>query len=304
MATAFFKLIGASNNTLLILFNMAVMSAAATFSIEKKSVSHVALGSAIIIISIILGGIFGFYFFYPSQIITIVYAALAFYLSKTQNQKSIFVSGAAMFFIFTALPFNIHYAILYLLDGGILWIIFIFFNMLLDKKKQLLVPEKFTHNNESALIVTLSLVIAFCVAYYLKNHFHFSYVYWIGLTILMIIQSAQGKTIATSLKRILVNTVGALFIVFLFNYVMPAEFWINFSLLVVFLFLIFALGFSYFLRTLFIELFVLGFTHLLGKYQNFIAFDRIMMTMIGGIIVILSTLFIYFLYSKQAKISH
>ncbi len=85
---------------------------------------------------------------------------------------------------------------------------------------------------------------------------------------------------------------------------MPSEFWINFTLLVVFLFLIFALGFSYFFRTLFIELFVLGFTHLLGKYQNFIAFDRIIMTLIGGAIVILSTLFVYFLYPKQAEISY
>ena len=40
IATYLFKLLGASNNTLLILFNMAVMSAATTFSIEKNLFSN------------------------------------------------------------------------------------------------------------------------------------------------------------------------------------------------------------------------------------------------------------------------
>ena len=42
--------------------------------------------------------------------------------------------------------------------------------------------------------------------------------------------------------------------------------------------------------TLFIEIFVLGFTHLLGSFHNVIAIDRIILTFIGGGIVILITL--------------
>lgn len=74
---------------------------------------------------------------------------------------------------------------------------------------------------------------------------------------------------------------------------MPDDFWINFLLLVFLLFMIFCMGFSYIYRTLFIEMFVLGFTHLLGGYHMVLAEDRVTLTLIGGIIVILVTLFAY-----------
>ena len=57
--------------------------------------------------------------------------------------------------------------------------------------------------------------------------------------------------------------------------------------------MIFCMGFSYIYRTLFIEMFVLGFTHLLGEYHMVLAEDRVILTLIGGIIVILVTVFAY-----------
>ena len=40
LVTGIFKLLGASNDSLLIILNMAVMSAAATFSPDKKSIGR------------------------------------------------------------------------------------------------------------------------------------------------------------------------------------------------------------------------------------------------------------------------
>lgn len=99
--------------------------------------------------------------------------------------------------------------------------------------------------------------------------------------------------IFTALQRIIINACGALLVVLLMTYIVPNDFWINFFLLVVLLFGIFALGFSNVWRTLFIELFVLSFTHLLGQYQNIIAYDRIFLTFLGCLLAISSNLVVY-----------
>ncbi len=100
-----FKLLGADDNTLLIAFNMAVMSSAATFSVEKKHLRHVVLGSSVIVFSIAIGGILGDYFPLAAKLLTTLYAGLAFYLPKVKYKINIFVTGSVMFLIFTALPF-------------------------------------------------------------------------------------------------------------------------------------------------------------------------------------------------------
>lgn len=300
LVTGLFALLGAKNNTLLVVFNMAVMSAAATFSVDKKHLNHVALGGAVIIISIIAGGIIGFYYPLLAKLLTILYAGLAFYLPKTKSQVNIFATSAVMFLIFSSLPFNLMGGIWYALAGAIVYVIFVGFYLLFDyvnqiKNKERINSEKIENNHMTAIIAVLSLTLAWRISYVLSIYFQFSHLYWIELTALVIIQGSQQKTIQTSIKRILVNTFGAVIIVLLFNYVMPADFWLNFGMLVLFLFLIFFLSFSYVGRTLFIELFVLGFTHLLGDYQNAIAMDRVILTLIGGTIVILVTLIAYFL---------
>ncbi len=299
IVTGLFKLLGATDNTLLIVFNMAVMSSAATFSVEKKHLRHVVLGSSIIVLSIVIGGILGYYFPLPAKLLTILYAGLAFYLPKVKYQTNIFVTGSVMFLIFTALPFTWQNGIHYLVDGLLVVVIFMIFYFLFERtrKAEISAPlsEEQTHRYHiTAMIAVISLILAEIISYFLSAHFQFSHLYWIGLTALVVIQSSQRKTIQTSFKRILVNTAGALITVGLFGYLIPPTFWINLAVLILFLFLIFFLGFSYTGRTLFIELFVLGFTHLLGNYHNVLAYDRVILTLIGGAIVIISTFIIYF----------
>ncbi|MDP1573776.1 MAG: FUSC family protein [Coxiellaceae bacterium] len=298
-----FKLSGASNNTLLIIFNMAVMSSAAAFSVEKRNLKHVTLAPIVIVISTVLGGVTGFYFPILAKVLTVLYASLAFYFSKTKNQKNVFVIGAIIFLILSAIPFNLKDGMRYMLDGIVVSIIFVIFNVLFGNVElgKSIESDKISNSGLISAVTGLSLTLGFVVGLLLQKYSHFSYLYWIPMTSLVIIQGSQGKTIQTSVKRIFSNTTGALLIVFLFNYVIPPVFMINFMMLTLFLFLIFALGFSYFLMTLFIELFVLGFTHLLGNYQNIIAIDRITMTFIGSVIVMLSALLVHFLYSKKSN---
>ena len=295
LVTGIFKLFHASNNLLLIVFNMAVMSAAATFSAGQKQLRHVALGSSVMVCSIVVGGVIGYYFPGTAKLLTLVYAGLAFYLPKYPYQTNIFVTSSVMLLIFTALPFNEHEGILYALAGIGVVIIFTGFSWAFDRTHSIepsaILTATQTHkNHRTALIAVLSLTLAWIASYYLAQYTHVSHLYWIGLTALVVIQSSRGKTISTSLKRILVNTAGAVITVGLFGYLLPTTFWVNMSVLVLFLFLIFCLGFSYTARTLFIELFVLGFTHLLGSYHNVIALDRVILTLIGGAIVIIVTL--------------
>ena len=120
----------------------------------------------------------------------------------------------------------------------------------------------------------------------------------------MVIQGSQQKTITTSLKRIIINGIGALIAVLLFTYLLPPNFWINFSTLVVFLFLIFFLSFSYIGRVLFIELFVLVFAYMLGTFHTLIATDRFLLTLIGGLIVIMVTAVNYLMEKMIAKYKH
>lgn len=301
--TGVFKLVGVTNNTLLIIFNMAVMSCAATFSVEQKHLSHVSLGTVVIVTSVIAGGIIGYYSPPVAKLLTIIYAGLAFYLSRTKYKTSIFVTGAVVFLVFTALPFNFQDGSKYAIDGLLLIVFFIAFYFLFDYKKQItpknLIPlQEELNNHITALTAFLALSFAWLISALLSHYHLLSHHYWIGLTALVVIQSSQQKTVQTSVKRILINAIGAVFIVFLFNYVMPSNFLANFSLLVLFLFLIFFLGFSYIGRTLFIELFVLGFAHLLGNYQNAIALDRIILTLMGGVIVIAVTPICYFLTKR------
>ena len=298
--TGLFKLLGATDNTLLIVFNMAVMSSAATFSVEKKHLRHVILGSSVIVLSIVTGGIIGNYWPLLAKLLTILYAGLAFYLPKIKYKINIFVTGSVMFLIFTALPFNWHDGIRYAGAGLVVVAVFVVFYLLFERAQKTemakVLSEPQSHRNHiTALIAVVSLILAETISYLLSIHFQLSHLYWIGLTALVVIQSSQRKTIQTSLKRILVNTAGAVITIGLFGYLIPPVFWINLAVLVLFLFLIFFLGFSYTGRTLFIELFVLGFTHLLGNYQNVLAYDRVILTLIGGAIVIIATLVIYFM---------
>jgi uncharacterized membrane protein YccC len=305
VTTGLLILLKASENTILVLFNIAVMSAAATFSPEKKSLSHISEGIIVISLSILLGGILGNYFPLLSQCLVVIYAALAFYLPKTNQQKNIFVTGALMFLIFVALPFNVDQALHYSPYCLLLLAVFLCFHWLFDKHTYknagISTPTANPHKAASSLTIGLALLFAWLSSFLLSRYSNLQHLYWIGLTILVVLQGSKESTIKTTLIRILVNVAGALLVVLLMTYLVPSNFWINFCLLTGLLFAIFAFGYSYVSRTLFIEMFVLSFTHLLGGYHNFIAVDRVILTLIGGLIVIASTLFIFKFKSIQSK---
>jgi hypothetical protein len=294
--TLLFSLFGATNETILIVFNMAVMSAAATFVPQRKPTSFIVTGSSTMVLAIVVGGILGFYFPLAAKIVGIILAGLAFYLPKRKAAANIFVTSVVMFFVFSSIPFDLSHAIQYLLSGIAVVVLFTVFHWICESKfypNQIADLSMPSNNRPSIMaIAVISLAVGWVCSYFLKIYTDIDHLYWIPLTILVIIQGSQGRTIKTSLIRIAVNTAGALFVVILFTYLMPSVFWVDLAVLTVFLFLIFALGYSYVFRTLFIELFVLGFTHLLGKYENVIAYDRIFLTLVGGGLVISSSLLV------------
>jgi len=305
IVTALMALIGADQKAILVIFNIAVMSCAVTFSPEKKHLVRVFEGGIVTTLSIIAGGVLGFYIPNIAQVLIIVYAALAFLLPRNKERTILYVNAALMFLLFTSFPFDIKKAFEYLLYSIPLILVLVIHYRLFDRiiyaRSAKPNPNNWEQKEISALTAVLALVCALGVSYLLKKYTNLQHLYWIGLTVLVVIQGSREHTIKTSIKRIIVNTAGAFIIVLLMRYVVPAGFLINLLMLTFFLFMIFAIGFSYVWRVLFIELFVLGFTHLLGQYSNVIAVDRAVLTLIGGLLVIGSTILSYKVFVRSLK---
>ena len=294
---------GANNQTILIAFNMTVMSCAATLSAEKNNLRDVLIGCTVVVVSVLAGGFIGNYFPDIALWSVLVYAILAFLIPKTVYFRSVFSMGALVYLIFSWMHFSWSSGWIYTLTGLfviiMLALFFIFFNRndFLEKDDRMPVMDRSRYL--AALAVGFSLVIALFVVWLLKRYTHLNHLYWVGLTALTVIQGSLIKNIfKVALLRVLVNVIGALLIVLLLVYVIPPDFLVNFILLVIFLFCIFALSFSYVLRVLFIELFVLGFTHYYGHYQNTLPYDRALLTLIGGAIVMVSALLSRYVLTK------
>ena len=303
LATAIFYLLGVNSNTILVLFNIAVMSAAATFSPERKKPIHLLHGAVIITISILAGGVIGYYFTTYSTIISILYATLAFLLFKNKYIANIYITGALTFLIFKSLPFNINTAIIYGHNAILLIIIFLASNWLLDhhcyKHQAEHIFLENINRKTTALISLVALSVASIVSHILQKNSNLQHLYWISLTILLILQSSSQGTIKIAFKRSIVNTAGAILTILIMSYLLPTSFLPNLLFLSILLFAIFAFGRSYMARTLFIEMFVLSFTHLLGGYHNSTALDRIILTLLGSAITIISYLLINLITNKK-----
>lgn len=294
LVTGLFKFIGASQGTLLVMFTMAVMISAATFSPEKKKSHQLLIAGVAMGLTILLSGVVGFYAPILSKFLVILYAVIAFGLPRTRFYQLMMITCSVMALIFTSLPFDLHQAIGYLPYAVVLIISLTFFYTLFDKgiykSDEHLTLSLADKRLAMATVAGMALFLALIVELLLHHFTHMTHLYWVGLTVLVVIQNSADKTIKTTLQRITVNIVGALFIVGLMGYVVPPGFGINFALMSVFLFCIFAFGYSYIFRTLFIEMFVLGITHLLGDFHTAIALDRIVLTLIGGLLVIIAVL--------------
>src|SRR5579883_531711 len=295
LITAFFVLAGARDKAVLITFNIAVISAAAIYKQGPKSPKNILLACLTITLSIVLGGTLGYYSPLLANLFLLLFAGLSFYLPTTKEQANILIQGTIMFLIFSFLTFPWQEGVEYLFDGVITSILFIIFYFILKdiSSHSSENPIKQERQLITAIITILSLSMAWLVSYFLNKNYHLPNLYWIGLTILLVIQGSQQNTILTSVKRILVNIFGAFIAIFLFGYLLPADFWIDFFTLVLLLFLIFFMSFSYIGRVFFIELFVLGFAYMMGMFHNFLVIDRVLLTLIGGLIAIVMTIVSY-----------
>lgn len=296
---------GFSKNALLVSFTAAVMIYASTFAPIKKPVSKIFLGGVLIVCTISIAGVIGFYYPTTAKALTVILAGLAFFLARSQSQTQMYVNSVVMFLVFSALPFDIHQATQYLLlgIGTITAVVLVHWltEPLIYGCGDIALSKPVEARYTATVIALISMAIAWLAEHLLHVYTDMSHLYWVGLTAIVVISGSESDTIKLSLKRILINAVGAVLIVVLYVYVIPANFWFNFALLGVFLFLIFALGFSYTFRVLCIELFVLGFTHVFSHGSTFLAIDRVLLTLIGGATVIIVTMLIRPIHVRYLK---
>lgn len=302
-----FRVLGADTHSLLILFYMVVMSNVATFSPLRTPPGKLLVASTLIIASILVGGMLGYYCPYFARIFSILYAALMFLVCKTKSQSQVGVTSAVVVIVFIALPFSAQAAIHYFFSGLLLLLLLPLYDVLFDKlihKSKARAKIIFNEGRkESALTASLALAGALIIFYALKQTTHLSHLYWIPLTIMLVIQGSQQRTLKASIGRILINTLGAVLVIVCMTYILPPAFWVNFVILLVLLFTIFAFAYSFFWRTLLSEVFVLCFIHLLGQYHTVVALDRLLFTFIGGLLVIIASVISFFILSSNKLFS-
>jgi uncharacterized membrane protein YccC len=191
-------------------------------------------------------------------------------------------------------PFSLEEGVKHFIECVFVFMLFVFFYFLFDYPKARKLEMVFDENDKktskvTAAIAAISLSLCWILSTVISFKYHYPRIYWMELTALVVIAGSQQNTILTSIKRIGACTIAAALVLVLFDYVLPHNFWVNFSLLVIFLFFVFFLSFSYFLQVLFVELFVVSITYLLGSRDELIAVVRVSLTAIGGGMVILVT---------------
>ncbi len=298
---------GASNRTLLVVLNISVLCSAALHNLEQKHPQEIILGSFLIISSIVIGGLLGFYLPEISIYFSFLYIFFAFFLPKTTTSSSVAVNGLLMFLIFSLVPFQWSIALGYLLAGLIILILFstLYLSVnkeLIRRQKELPCHKKLEMRQriQMTAVALTSFFIAWLIVRYIKIEQEFPKLFWMGLSVVLIIQGSHQRTILVSIKKISTNAAGALIAIFLFGSIIPEIFWLQYGALFVLLFCIFFTGFSFALKTFFIEIFVLGMAYLLGLSQEDVAEDRLLLTLIGGCIVVAVTL-LFFVIKKLTK---
>ena len=302
MIAGIFKWIGLSNPDLLVIFTMAVMTSAGIYPAYEKSLFRIFGTSFLIIISIVAGGFLGKFNLMLGELIALIYVGFSFYWPRSRENSGLLVTSSMMFVIFLFFPASLSESKIYLTNGLMVPVIFLvvyflYFKIFSMEPKQ---AKKKTedHNHETdeidhrktrAFVGVTSIFLGFLVIFLLEKYTKLDHISWVALTIMMVIQGSHQKTSLTCLKRTGINALGAMIGVVLFIYVLPHIFWIDFVLLTALLFCIFCFGYSYFWRVLFIELFVLALAYVMGSFEAFTAWDRILLTAIGSGIVILVT---------------
>lgn len=299
---ALFKLFKSSDKELIVYMTMIIFSAASAFPIRSKLPKELFIITSSIVIFVIIGGLINHFLPQISGPITLVLAGLTFFIPKSKERLTLFIMCTIAFLIFSNIPTTLENSINYLYHGIIIIIAFPltyhFINKKHPKLKFLNSIRNFSERKITLYISVCALLLSYFATSFLKEMITLNHLYWSSLTALLVIQGSYKKTIQTALLRTFSNTLGAIVIVVLYSYIIPDNFYINIALLTIFLFLIFALGFSYFGRTFFIELYVLSCTHIIGTYKGEIAFDRVVLTLVGSFAVILTSLMFFLLKRK------
>ncbi len=307
LITIILALLNFPEKTILLILTIIVISERAAFSPDYKNTKNSCLSLAVMLCSNVSGGIISFYYPMLAKILIIFYATLAFYVPDTRSKLNIFMLGAILFIVSPASPFNLADGSKILILGSVIAVLFQIYIMLLQRHKadaSLQQEECLQNNSFMAITVFASLIIAFIFGNYLQHIHRTFYTYWMMLTIVSVIQDSKYQTIIISLKRILVNILGALLVIVLYNYLLPDIFWINLIVLYILLFCIFIFWSSYVGRVFFLEMFVFGCMHVIGVFHTSVAVDRILFTVIGGLIVIIFLTMISFVVKIRKKISN
>lgn len=289
--TLIFYVFGASKSDATEVFTFAVMTSAVIYPAIDKPLKQIFVSAIIMSISIILGRLFG-EFGWVGIVVGIAYNACTFYFPKNRTAMNVWATSSMMFIVFLSLPTPLQTSLKYVTFALITSIAMTaaYFVLRLFRKPAALPKEpRLTHPKTRAIITTISLAIAFGVDRIIHQYVSLPHVYWIELTIVLVLLGADMGILKSSIKRVGINAVGAFISIVLFSYLITG-YWSSFIVLIVFLFCIFFLGFNYFTRVLFIELFVLCLAQAFGNFTNFLAADRLLLTATGAVIVIAVTL--------------
>ena len=299
-----FALKGSSTKELLLLLNMAVMSSSATFSTKDEPLTIYLKAAVSIAFFSLLGGVIGFYFGILAKLLIVIFAAIAHLVPKRTFDFKILINSCFVFLIFSSVPFDLKDAISFSSDAALFIMAFclfhLFFTKLSNQNETLLDNKEHEILKKNAGVAVGALSLCWIIVFFLKVRYNYNYLYWIPLTTLLVLQGSASKIIKTSLKRIFLSTIAAISSIYLFSYILPNIFALNIFVLFIILFCMFFFRYSENKRTIFIEIYVLGLTFLLGKQQGPVVFERILFTSIGAFVAIIATLvFDRFIYKNN-----
>ncbi len=301
-----FSWYGSNEQTLMIVLNISAMACLANFFPQRKPSWFVLFAASVAVLAVAVGGSVGFHFPIGSKVLAICLAGCAFYFSKREATLNATVTAVVTFFCFLSLPYQHGHVGDYLLYAGIIAIAYAALHHLVEGKIYANLPMKASpvspHRFEKALLVVVSLIVGEAIVYLFQHHTQIVHLYWIPLTIMLVIRGSHEQTVKRSLWRILANTAGAVLMVWFLSW-LPKIFWLNCVILFTFLFVFFTLGFCYVWRTVVVELFIIMMIYMLD--HSVVAYDRVILTITGGAIVIVVSLLVRLgMHFKRSRCCH
>jgi len=292
-------------NIIFVMINIVIMNFVGIYGSNPKRYRDIIFSCVIVSSSAIIGNYFNQYQALAA-IIVIIYGGLSFYLPKFKGifNAAALNSGALMFLIYTSMQYQLKNTISYIIGSCLILVLFLVYYLIRKKftKSTQKENQKITVSNEAYYSMTILAVISLTIAYFLNRiitcYYPLSNSYWIALTILVVIQNTYKKTVVICLKRISVNLLGAVIAVICFIYIFPDSVYFDLVFLILIMFCIFLFGSSYTLRVIFIEIFILGLALFTSHFQISTGVERVLDTIIGGVILLVVTIVYMYILNK------